>query len=331
MGALSLPEAVTQDQLLMRRRRLEAALGASPPHGTELRDLLHQVDRALASVEAGTFGLCQACHEPVEEERLFADPLVCYCLDCLTETQRRALEADLVRAAHIQTALLPPSALATPGWDIHYLYQPLGPVSGDYCDLLPPEAPGGGLHFVVGDVSGKGVSAAILMSYLQAIFRGLARDRCPLSDVVAAANRMMDEGTLPNHYATVVCGRAGEDGQVEMVNAGHCPPLLLSRGQVRELSVDGLPVGLFHEGVYGEQRVALDPGDALLLFSDGLSEARNAAGEEYGAARIIEDLGRSLDAGAEELVRTCVTGLERFRGGRGASDDLTVMVVQRTG
>jgi len=317
-------------QLQDRREKLQIAMG----HGgdrAELSGLLREVDAALHRFEAGSFGVCLACHETIEEARIAADPLIAYCLDCLSDEQRRALESDLQRAARIQGGLLPPRDVKLPGWEVHYHYEAAGAVSGDFCDVIRPASPGGDAWFLVGDVSGKGVSASILMSHLQATFRGLLRADEPLSEIVSAANRIFCESTLASHYATVIVGRAKASGTVELVNAGHCAPVLLSDGQAQTLARGpaNLPMGMFCGGHYAVDRVHLDAGDALVLFTDGLIEARDADGAEYGPERAEAQLSGLRPASAEEIVGAYVDALASFRAADEGRDDLTIMAVRR--
>ena len=156
---------------------------------------------------------------------LLADPLLQFCLDDLTSEERRALESDLALAARIQQTLLPPREFSPVGWQIRYHYAPAGLVSGDYCDLFESK---GALLFLLGDVSGKGVAASMLMSHLHATFRSLADADLPLDRMVEAANRIFSESTMAGQFATLVVGRASRDGAVELVSAGHLPLLHLS-------------------------------------------------------------------------------------------------------
>src|SRR5580765_5971242 len=174
------------NQLEERKRRLEAAIVAAP-RNAGLAGLLHEVDSALDRMSKGTYGLCQECHDPVEQDRLLADPLVCYCLDHLSQSERTALQRDLDLASAVQRNLLPSKNLRAGNWETAYHYAPIGPVSGDYCDLIPSN---GQLFFVLGDVSGKGVAASMLMTQLHALFRSLIRMALPLSQIVTHANRV---------------------------------------------------------------------------------------------------------------------------------------------
>lgn len=311
-----------RSQLLDRRSRLEAV----PLETREAARLLGEIDAALERIEQGTYGLCENCHDPVEPERLLADPLVRFCLDHLSEPEQKALQQDLDLALRIQATLLPGRNPETHGWETHYHYSPCGPVGGDFCDLVEC---GEDLLFVTGDVAGKGVAASLLMSHLHAILRTLAPMRLPLPELMARANAVFSRSTMPAHYATLVCGMGRADGTVEIVNGGHCPPLLLRDGAVTALEATGLPLGLFADGQYESECVRFDRGDSLVLYTDGLTEARDPSGAEYGVERLSSRLGGCRGLSAAALAASCVADLERFLSGAARHDDLTVMVLRR--
>ncbi|HTP26244.1 MAG TPA: SpoIIE family protein phosphatase, partial [Anaeromyxobacteraceae bacterium] len=270
-----------QGQLEERKRRLELAIALGPPNGG-LATLLREVDSALQRMDEGTYGICEECHCSIEQDRLLTDPLMCYCLDHLTQTQRAALQRDLDLAAEVQRNLLPKPNLRAGNWETGYHYAPHGPVSGDYCDLIPFD---GQLFFVLGDVSGKGVAASMLMTQLHALFRSLTGLGLPLSQIIRQANRVLCESALAGQYATLVCGLASADGEVEIHNAGHLPVILVRGGGAQQIESMGFPLGMFLEGEFPACRHKLAAGDTLFLYSDGLSEARGA-GDEYGVERI---------------------------------------------
>lgn len=323
----SLHETFIIPQLQERRRRLEMAMTAAPMPD-DLQRLLDEVDGALARVETGSYGLCDVCHDPVEPERLLADPLLRFCLAHLTPEQQRELEQDLEMAAQIQRGLLPQPHLRFAGWEVHYRYQPAGVVSGDYCDLVRLDGDDD-LFFVFGDVSGKGVAAAILMAHLHATFRNLLAGDRAVDRLVERANRVFRESALAPYLATLVCGRAKASGEIEICNAGHCPPLVVSRGVVSAVDPTGLPVGAFAGVRYASRTIKLGPGDSLVLYTDGLSEGRDRDGEEYGAERISRVLAAHGGADVEALVEACLADLSRHLAGGPRGDDLTLMVVRR--
>jgi sigma-B regulation protein RsbU (phosphoserine phosphatase) len=317
-----------REQLVERRQRLQSVLTVSRQVGG-LVALLNEVDSALARIDEGTYGLCESCHEPVEKTRLLADPLVRYCLDHLTPDQRRGLEEDLELASQIQRGLLPEQDVAFDGWRVSYHYKTLGPVSGDYCDVIIGANGGKDLLFILGDASGKGVAASMLMAHLHAIFRTLIATGLPMSALVERASRIFCESTVSPYFATLVCGRAQGSGEIELCNAGHCPPLLMQAGKVTRLGATGLPLGLFCEGQYPTETVTLRPGDSLLLYTDGLTEARNVADEEYGEERLSRLTGQRHALRAEALVDACLEDLSTFLAGTPLADDLTLMAIRR--
>ncbi|HME01145.1 MAG TPA: SpoIIE family protein phosphatase [Terriglobia bacterium] len=317
------------DQLLSRRQRLQSVI-ATTRAGDGLVELLDEVDSALERMENGTYGICEVCHDPVETERLIADPLMRYCLDHLTREQQRELEQDLQLAAEMQRDLLPRQGLKHHGWEIAYHYQPLGPVSGDYCDVITRNSDGDGLFFVLGDASGKGVAASMLMAHLHAIFRTLVATGLPVHELVQQAGRVFCETTMSPYFATLVCGRAAASGEVEICNAGHCPPLLVRGNEVTSLEATGLPLGMFCDGGYVARRLTLAPGDTLFLYTDGVSESRSASHEEYGEERLARVVAEGQPLPLEALVRTTMKDLADFRAGAPALDDLTVMAVRRS-
>jgi len=321
-------EAFLHGQLLERRQRLEAAL-ASSRQNDNLRELLMEVDSALERVKAGTFGICEACHETIEKERLITDPLVRYCLDHLTASQRRALEQDLELASQLQRGLLPRQHQVFAGWEVCYHYRPLGLVSGDYCDVVTHQNESVDVYFALGDVSGKGVAACMLMSQLHAIFRTLVASGLTLQALVERASRIFCQSTLSSLFATLVLVRAGQLGAIEVCNAGHCPALLLQSGKVVELGATGVPLGLFCEGEYTTQNAEMACGDTLLLYTDGISEARSTNEAEYGAERLKELVASSSGLSAQALVAACIDDLEGFRAGVPVLDHLTIMAIRR--
>jgi sigma-B regulation protein RsbU (phosphoserine phosphatase) len=316
--------------LLDRRERLVAGINGTPA-AAGLVQLLHEVDSALESLDRGTYGLCEECHEPIERERLVADPLTRFCLDHLTQEQRRGLEQDLNLASQIQNHLLPEKNLKTSAWEICCYYLPRGPVSGDYCDVLKTSNGNGDLFFLLGDISGKGVAASLLMTHLHAIFRTLIQLELPVGELVERANRVFCDSTRSEHFATLVCGRAGKGGELEISNAGHCPPLLVHGGDITSIKATDLPLGLFTTQRYSSQNFTLGPADRLFLYTDGLSEAANADGAQYGAGRLSRLLTDRHTLPVPTLVENCLSDVNTFQDGTALRDDLTIMVVERLG
>src|SRR5260370_3292513 len=315
-----------RSELEQRRERLHEALH-SPAADASLSQLLTAVDIALSRIDQGTFGLCETCHDTIEAERLLADPLVRFCLDHLTSAEQRALESDLSLAARIQRALLPKPGLIPDGWDARYHYQPAGMASGDYCALFETD---GGLLFMLGDVSGNGVAASMLMSQLLARFRSLAEAGLPLDRMVEDANRIFCESTLAGQFATLVVGRAAQDGSVEFVSAGHLPVLPIHGDGATPKDSPGVPLVMCCNARFPVHRLGLAEGDGLFLYTDGLTEARNGAGDEYGLGRVQSLAARHRGADARGLISACLNDLGGFRESLKQTDDLTLLAVRRT-
>jgi sigma-B regulation protein RsbU (phosphoserine phosphatase) len=312
-------------QLEDRKRRLEEAIALAPANAS-LSGLLREVDSALLRMDKGSFGFCQECHEAVEQDRLLADPLVRYCLDHLTQPEREALQRDLDLAAQVQRKMLPEAGLRAGGWETSYHYSPVGPVSGDYCDLIPSD---GELFFVLGDVSGKGVAASMLMTQLHTLFRSLTSMALPLGQMVSQANRVFGESVLAGQYATLVCGQARPNGEVEIHNAGHWPVIVAGRGGVLRIESTGLPLGMFCTGEFSGTRVQLEEGDTLFLYTDGLSEASNA-GDDYGVDRITRLVRQQSTKAPAEMIAACLEDLRSFERGVPRLDDLTLLAIRRS-
>jgi len=322
----TLAENFMRSQLVERRHKLELAIRESD-QAARFSRLLGEVDAALARIEDGCYGICESCHDTIEYDRLIADPLVRLCLDHLTDREKSALEQDLELAAQVQRGLLPNPDFARNGWRISYHYEPSGLVSGDYCDVV--DGGESGLFFVLGDVSGKGVAASMLMAHLHAMFRSLISVGLPLKCMLEHASRIFSQSTLPTHYATLVCGRAYSNGRVEICNAGHVRPLVARGRNVAALQASNLPVGIFSDEEFVVDELQLDEGDAVVLYSDGISEAMDASGAEYGDDRIIKLIGARPDQSPAALVAACRADLTGFRAGAMKTDDATMLVLSR--
>jgi sigma-B regulation protein RsbU (phosphoserine phosphatase) len=311
-------------RLIEKRRQLEQAAGTVS--ADYLLGLLHEVDAALARLDQGTFGLCETCHDPIEADRLEVNPLVRFCIDHMNAAEMRAHERDLELAAQIQSRLLPSRELRLRRWESFFLYQPAGPVGGDYCEITQLENDSS--FFAVGDIAGKGVAGSLLMTHLHAILRSLLTLPMPLGELLAKANRLFCENTLTSHYATLACLRATGD-RLEYANAGHCAPFLVRNGVARRLDNAGLPLGLFCAAEYDVSEIVLEPGDALVLYSDGISEAQHADGEEFGEARLAQSLSQHAGLSAEAMAKAVYGEVAAFRGGTKPHDDVTLLIARR--
>lgn len=315
-----------QGQLKERKHRLETVIQASPADAN-LQALLQEVDSALDRFADGTYGLCDECHASIERDRLLADPLIRYCLDHLTKHERAALQRDLDLASELQRGLLPPKDLKVGRWETNYHYAPLGPVSGDYCDLYPAKEQ---LYFMLGDVSGKGVAASMRMTQLHALFRSLIGMGLPLGQIVNTINGFLCESGISGQYATLVCGCAQPEGEVELFNSGHLPVIAVLNGKTRLLESTGFPVGMFRDASFTPVRIQLAGDDMLFLFTDGVSEADGGNGE-YGVERIVTLLCQKTPCCAAEVVSACLEDLRAFVGSQPGMDDVTLLAIRHAG
>jgi len=324
-------DAYLREQLEKRRDELKSAISSPAPAMpvSPLLDLLGEVDSAMQRMEQGSYGICEGCHDPVEKDRLLADPLTRLCIGCLTQEEQRALERDVELASSIQRGLLPQTDVRFRDWQIHYQYHPAGLVSGDYCDVISPSTEDGKLIFLVGDVAGKGIGASLLMTHLHAMFRSLSGAGHDLEKLLEIANSVFCESTTASQYATLICGQAGMSGEIEFVNAGHLPALVITKEGVEQFGSTGLPLGLFKTSRYQVTRVQLDPGDSLLLYTDGISETRGPAEKEYGADGLARVAGERHGWPPHEIAAACIRDVKNYSANARQSDDQTLMIIHR--
>jgi len=318
--------SVIREQLVDRRQKLQAAVTQTGER-TELTHLLREVDSALQRLDVGTYGHCELCRDPIEPDRLLADPLARFCLDHLSPEEQRSLEQDLELAARIQRGLLPDAHLNIDGWEIAYHYQPARVVSGDYCDVIP--SLDGGLYFMLGDVSGKGVAASMLMAHLQAMFRTLVPLELPLPALMERASRSFCESTLPTHYATLISGRASASGEIDVCNAGHLPIVVSTAAAPTLLTSSALPIGMFCSEQFKIRHLHLSRGETMVLVTDGVTETENADGLDYGIERVADVVHRNRTRPVGELIAESLRDVAAFAGATRQADDVTMLAIRR--
>ena len=253
----------------------------------------------------------------LEHARLFAERL-----------SARRVEEELQLARTIQAGLLPRALPDTPELEIAAISLSSHEVGGDYYDVLT--LADGDVRIAVGDVAGKGVPAALLMANVQASYRAL-RDEPDEVDLMTRLNRVTHENTDLPRYITFVSGRVGlSEEALTYVNAGHNPPYLLRPGgQVESLCEGGLILGVFPLARYVSSRVAFRPGDLLVLYTDGVTEAMNPEGDLFGEERLLQVLEESFGLGAGEVLARVQQAVDDFAAGAPQRDDLTLLVVRR--
>jgi serine phosphatase RsbU (regulator of sigma subunit) len=241
--------------------------------------------------------------------------------------EKEALERELRIARDVQQKLLPRVVPRVEGLELAGVCLPAIGVGGDYFDFVPLGPRRVGL--VVADVSGKGISAALLMAGLQASVRTLCGLVDDPSRLHATLNDNLYRTSPDSRYATVFLGYFdGGSRTLCYCNAGHVCPLLLRGDRVQRLDERGLPVGMFEGTLYREGRLELEPGDLLALYTDGVSEAPGAGGEEFGERRLVEVLQRHRDRGLEEALALVLDALAGWTGGATAHDDVTLVLAR---
>jgi serine phosphatase RsbU (regulator of sigma subunit)/pSer/pThr/pTyr-binding forkhead associated (FHA) protein len=242
--------------------------------------------------------------------------------------KRHLLDEELKTAYVVQRQLLPEAPPTVPGYTFAGINRPCRTVSGDYFDYVV--RPDGTIYFVIADVSGKGVTAALLMAGLQSAFRIFAKHDPTPRELVEQLNQSLKENLPRSKFITMFAGRLQPStGIVEFTNAGHNPPLVCRRDEVTELSNTDLLLGMFTKAEYQNQTFTLAPGDALALFTDGLCEAENEEHEEFGTERLASTLRTLHGQSASVIARSLEERVLRFSGGEAMADDVTLLVVAR--
>jgi phosphoserine phosphatase RsbU/P len=241
------------------------------------------------------------------------------------EKQNRELELG----REVQERLFPQNLPAISGLDYAGACRPALSVGGDYYDFIP--MPNGWLGIAVGDVSGKGISAALLMATLRAFLRGQTIDgQTDLGAVVANLNRLVFESSAQNRYATFFLGVYDADSRVlRYVNAGHNSPIVIRAGvAVVRLDLGGSVVGLLQNGAWETGQITLEHGDLLVGFTDGISEAMNDADDEWGEERLIEAAQAMYGTSAKTILAHIMRSADAFVAGAPQHDDMTLIVAQ---
>jgi sigma-B regulation protein RsbU (phosphoserine phosphatase) len=247
--------------------------------------------------------------------------------------QRERLNREIEIAREVQERLFPQRLPLIAGIDYSGACRPALGVGGDYYDFLG--LPNGDLGIAIGDVSGKGIAAALLMASLQASLRSQALTGANnLADLMTPVNRLIYEATPPNRYATFFYGQYSRQTRTfRYVNAGHNPPFVLRKGSdgtihVIRLDTGGPVIGLFLEAVYQQGSLTLETGDIFVAFTDGISEAMNGADEEWGEEHLIPAAATHIDKPAAEMIPQLMADADRFADGAPQHDDMTLVVLK---
>ena len=254
----------------------------------------------------------------IENARLYRETL-----------EKARIEHELKIAAEIQRALLPEGTHAGAFFESAGNSVQARSIGGDFFDMQ--DMPDGTFGFLVGDVAGKGPAAALLTSKIMGIFSAFASVGDSPSEVVDHINKVLTRRAIDARYATLLYGQLAPNGKLKFCNAGHNPPLVFGDGGLRRIESGGMPVGMFEFAPYSGDETELEPGDTLVIYSDGVTEAHNLAGEEFGEARLVEVLERYSRGSAEIVLEQIISAVREFATGAEQYDDVTALVVKYTG
>lgn len=284
-------------------------------------NLMRVMSRRLLDTENETI------HELQEKNRQLTRSL-----QELKEAQAQIIEAEKVEvelstARRIQQSMLPESVPQLPGWEIQAYWQPARAVSGDFYDFI--SLPDGRLAIVVGDVTDKGVPAALIMTVTRSMLRSSAVLAANPEELLARVNVLLCPDMPESMFTTCFVGFLDPScGSFQFANAGHCLPMHIHSGQISELKAAGLPLGLLPDSDYRGGQVEIAPGDRLLFYSDGLIEAHNKTGKMYGR-EAVKPFIAGFTSGSD-LIRDLLASLDTFRGDEEQEDDITLVCLARS-
>jgi len=242
---------------------------------------------------------------------------------------RLSLKRDLEVAREIQLAMLPDGTWAAPGVEASGLTRPANTVGGDFYDILPQ--PDGRVIVALGDVAGKASPAALLMALFLAMLRTLVDENWEPAELARRLNIQVSKHAPPSRFITLFLGLFDpRTGDLEFVNAGQTPPLLLrAGGEVERLSTGGIALAMFEESTYTSGHTQLRPGDALVMYSDGITEAESPGGQMFEDSGLEAAARATPGVSAAVLSRAVFAAVDRHRQGERLADDLTVLVLSR--
>jgi serine phosphatase RsbU (regulator of sigma subunit)/pSer/pThr/pTyr-binding forkhead associated (FHA) protein len=241
-------------------------------------------------------------------------------------TEKARIERELQLAAEIQRALLPEALQSGEHFAVAAASVPCRSIGGDFFDYF--NLPDGQFAFTLGDVAGKGPPAALLTAMIQGAFAAQVTSTDSPAALMAHINRTLIRRAIQSRFVTVMYGVLAADGRLTYSNAGHNPPILLSRSGVRRLETGGLILGLFPHATYEEETLQLEDGDTLVVFGDGVSEALNSAGEEFGEQRLLECVDEHRGGSPEVMLDRILAAVRTFAASAAPNDDVTALVLR---
>ena len=243
--------------------------------------------------------------------------------------ERARTEHELETAAQTQQALLPDRRHARAGFEMAASSLPCRAIGGDFLDYF--DLSDGKFALVVGDVAGKGPAAALLAGMLQGIFTGQSEWGSAPAEMLARANAALVRRAIQARFATVFYAVLSPHGQLTFCNAGHNPPFLVRNGGAQRLETGGVILGAFEDAKFEEQTLQMEPGDVLVAYSDGLTEARSIEDEEFGEQRLLSWVQGHRELAPADLLDGLLSTVQQFSAGTAQGDDLTLLVLRFSG
>jgi phosphoserine phosphatase RsbU/P len=335
-----------QESLETKRENLIHWLGSAPEEDKEiclccegevdeqnLQGHLQVIDSALEKAADQTLGVCEVCHGQVDERLLEMDYTACVCLDHYSDDERRQLENELELSQVVQRALLPRETPRIPGVDLAAFSRPAQIVGGDYFDFF--RFRDGAHGMVIADVEGHGVSSGMLMSSLQTALHTLVPDNDSPVPVLERINRFYIHNINFTTFVTVFLFHFDPASRkLTYASAGHNPPLLLhvnGGNNASWLKPTAAAIGLAEEYHVRAETITLSPGDILLLYTDGVTEATNSDDVQFGPDRLAAAAWEFSELPAQELVRGIRQSLQAFCAEKPLADDITLLVCKLRG
>ncbi|GMR25522.1 MAG: hypothetical protein BMS9Abin39_0827 [Ignavibacteria bacterium] len=235
---------------------------------------------------------------------------------------------ELAEGRAVQRALMPEANPEVSGWDIWLYTKPANDVGGDLLDFL--KLTDNKVCISVGDVAGKGLSAALLMAKLQSTIRAIVPDYNSLIELGEKINRIFCRDSLPRLFASLIYLELNiQTGKIKILNAGHLPPILIRSSGIEKLKITSPALGLIPDAIFNEQTAVIHTGEYLIIYSDGLTEAINEEGNFYGENKLLELLSGNLNLSSEVLGEKMLAEIHAFMGKAKTHDDLTIAIIKR--
>lgn len=276
----------------------------------------------------GRLGMSSSDVDLSTNTSIFGGILILFVL--MLELKDKLVAKDELGAGKtVQKALMSESNPIVPGWKVWLFTEPANDVGGDLVDII--ELADHKYGVTIADVSGKGLGAALLMAKLQTIIRALSPDYISLSKMFKKVNSTFFKDIMPNSFASLVYTQLfTNNNEIEIVNAGHLPPIIIRDNSINHLEKGNVALGLVGDANFKSEKIILNDGDYFIAFSDGVTEARNCAGQFLGTDRVVNFLENVTFNSPEDLGQKFLRNVESFIGEAKKHDDLSIVILTRT-